>query len=60
MHEPRSPRKQLPAEPWGVLDWLAIGLEHCRPIRISLLVLVAAVVLALNVDQVAELFLIAV
>ena len=60
MHESKPPRRHPPAERWGVLDWLAIGLEHCRPIRISLLVLVAAVVLALNVDQVAELFLIAV
>jgi len=60
MQESKPPRRHPPAERWGVLDWLAIGLDHCRPIRISLLVLVMAVVLALNVDQVAELFLIAV
>lgn len=43
----------------SILDWLAIGLDHCKPIRVSLLVLVLAILVITNVDQAAELFLIA-
>jgi hypothetical protein len=40
-------------------DWLAIALDHGKPIRVSLLVLALAAVVIGNVDQATELFLIA-
>ena len=40
-------------------DWLAIVLDHAKPIRVSLLVLAFSTVVITNVDQAAELFLIA-
>ncbi|GFZ89000.1 hypothetical protein [Dyella caseinilytica] len=40
-------------------DWFAIGLDHCKPIRVSLLVLAFATIVVSNVDQANELFLIA-
>ncbi|RDS81505.1 hypothetical protein [Dyella psychrodurans] len=46
----------------GVLkgvEWLAIVLDHAKPIRVSLLVLAFATVVISNVDQATELFLIA-
>ncbi|GLQ50440.1 hypothetical protein ACFFJT_00090 [Dyella flava] len=43
-----------------VFGWLAIGLDHCKPIRVSLLVLAFATVVICNVDQASELFLIAI
>ena len=42
-----------------VFDGLAIGLDHCKPIRVSLLVLAFATFVISNVDQASELFLIA-
>jgi hypothetical protein len=42
-----------------MVDWLGIVLDHCKPIRVSLLVLVFATVVITNVDQATELFLIA-
>ncbi|GLQ97977.1 hypothetical protein [Dyella mobilis] len=45
---------------WKVFDGLAIGLDHCKPIRVSLLVLAFAALVISNVDQASELFLIAV
>lgn len=41
------------------LGWLAVLLDHFKPVRVSLLVLAIAVVVAVAVDQAAELFLIA-
>jgi hypothetical protein len=52
---PKSPRFGL----LDVFDWLIIGLDHTKPIRVSLLVLVFATVVVSNVDQASELFLIA-
>ena len=43
----------------NVVDWLIIGLDHCKPIRVALLVLAFAGIVITNVDQAAELFLIA-
>lgn len=43
----------------NVVDWLAIGLDHCKPVRVSLLVLALAGMVITNVNQAAELFLIA-
>lgn len=43
----------------NIVDWLIIGLDHCKPIRVSLLVLLFAGVVITNVDQASELFLIA-
>lgn len=40
-------------------DWLAIALDHCKPIRVSLLILAFSTLVITNVDQAAELFLIA-
>ncbi|QAU24551.1 hypothetical protein EO087_11600 [Dyella sp. M7H15-1] len=40
-------------------DWVAIGLDHCKPIRVSLLVLTFTTIVISNVDQASELFLIA-
>jgi hypothetical protein len=40
-------------------DWLAIALDHCKPIRVSLLILAFSTIVITNVDQAAELFLIA-
>jgi hypothetical protein len=45
--------------PLDVFDWLAIGLDHAKPIRVSLLVLAFATIVISNVDQASELFLIA-
>jgi hypothetical protein len=42
-----------------LFDWLAVGLDHCKPIRVSLLVLAFATIVVSNVDQASELFLIA-
>ncbi|MBE1162122.1 hypothetical protein IGX34_17190 [Dyella sp. 7MK23] len=43
-----------------MFEWLAIALDHCKPIRVSLLVLAFATIVVSNVDQASELFLIAV
>jgi hypothetical protein len=43
-----------------LFEGLAIGLDHCKPIRVSLLVLAFATLVISNVDQASELFLIAV
>jgi hypothetical protein len=45
--------------PAYLFEWLAIGLDHCKPIRVSLLVLAFATIVVSNVDQASELFLIA-
>jgi hypothetical protein len=42
-----------------MVDWLVIGMDHCKPIRVSLLVLLFSGLVITNVDQAAELFLIA-
>ena len=42
-----------------IADWVAIGLDHGKPIRVSLLVLALAAAVISNVDQATELFLIA-
>jgi hypothetical protein len=42
------------------VEWLAIVLDHAKPIRVSLLVLAFAAVVISNVDQATELFLIAI
>jgi hypothetical protein len=42
-----------------IFDGLAVGLDHCKPIRVSLLVLAFATIVICNVDQASELFLIA-
>lgn len=42
-----------------MLGWSALLLDHLKPIRVSLLILAIAVVVAIGVDQAAELFLIA-
>lgn len=42
-----------------VADWVAVGVDHGKPIRVSLLVLALAVVVVSSVDQATELFLIA-
>ncbi|HUA80116.1 MAG TPA: hypothetical protein VL997_07085 [Dyella sp.] len=43
----------------AIVDWLAIGLDHCKPIRVTLLVLAFATIVMTNVNQASELFLIA-
>jgi hypothetical protein len=53
-----SPRRLGAAILRGV-EWLAIVLDHAKPIRVSLLVLAFAAVVISNVDQATELFLIA-
>ena len=59
-HKPSTPATPGARLVWlNVVDWLIIGLDHCKPIRVSLLVLVFAGVVISNVDQAAELFLIA-
>lgn len=55
---PSAPADIAPTRPYWI-DWLSIGLDHCKPIRVSLLVLLFAAVVITNVDQAAELFLIA-
>lgn len=42
-----------------MLGWSALILDHLKPVRVSLLILAIAVVVAIAVDQAAELFLIA-
>lgn len=42
-----------------MLGWSALLLDHLKPVRVSLLILAIAVVVAVGVDQAAELFLIA-
>ncbi|WP_426270345.1 hypothetical protein ACN9MB_00090 [Dyella kyungheensis] len=42
-----------------MLGWSALVLDHLKPVRVSLLILAIAVVVAIAVDQAAELFLIA-
>jgi hypothetical protein len=62
MAEPTPPptTPQRPRLAWAdSIDWLAIGLDHCKPIRVSLLVLALATIVITNVDQATELFLIA-
>lgn len=56
---PSAALKQPRSAFGGVFDWLAIGLDHCKPIRVSLLVLAFATIVISNVDQASELFLIA-
>ena len=58
-NSPNSARQGARLVWLNVVDWLVIGLDHCKPIRVSLLVLVIAGVVISNVDQAAELFLIA-
>lgn len=41
------------------VGWIALVLDHLKPVRVSLLVLAVAVVVTVSVDQAAELFLIA-
>lgn len=43
----------------SALDGMGIILDHCKPIRVSLLLLALAILIITNVDQAAELFLIA-
>ncbi|MGC1547822.1 MAG: hypothetical protein WA777_04780 [Rhodanobacter sp.] len=45
---------------WRAIAWIGIVIDHGKPIRVSLLVLAVSAFAAVNVDQVAELFLIAV
>ncbi|MET3653891.1 hypothetical protein [Dyella japonica] len=42
-----------------MLGWTALVLDHLKPVRVSLLIVAVAVVVAIGVDQAAELFLIA-
>ena len=42
-----------------MLEWIALVLDHLKPVRVSLLVLSVAAIVAIAVDQAAELFLIA-
>lgn len=42
-----------------MLGWTALVLDHLKPVRVSLLVLAVVAVVAIAVDQAAELFLIA-
>lgn len=42
-----------------MLGWTALLLDHLKPVRVTLLVLAIAIVASFSVDQVAELFLIA-
>lgn len=42
-----------------MLGWTALLLDHLKPVRVSLLVLTAAVVVFVGVDQAAELFIVA-
>lgn len=51
--------KRVPLAWADMVDWLGIGLDHCKPIRVSLLVLAFATIVITNVDQATELFLIA-
>ncbi|RDS81581.1 hypothetical protein DWU98_10125 [Dyella monticola] len=44
---------------WNVIDWVVIVLDHCKPIRVCLLVLTLATLVIANVNQATELFLIA-
>ncbi len=44
---------------WAIVDWLGIVLDHCKPIRVTLLVLAFATIVMTNVNQASELFLIA-
>lgn len=57
--EAETATQRRPPSRLDVFDWLAIGLDHCKPIRVSLLVLAFAAVVISNVDQASELFLIA-
>lgn len=62
MTDPNSPTPRV--HRWrrllrNIADWLAIGLDHGKPIRVSLLILAFATVVISNVDQATELFLIA-
>lgn len=62
MAEQIPPTNTAPSAPFAwldVVDWLAIGLDHCKPVRVSLLVLAFAGIVITNVDQATELFLIA-
>jgi len=57
---PSPCRPQARPLAWAnIVDWLGIGLDHCKPIRVSLLVLILAAIVITNVDQATELFLIA-
>jgi hypothetical protein len=42
-----------------MLGWTALLLDHVKPVRVTLLVLAAAIIAAIAVDQAAELFVIA-
>lgn len=57
-HNP-STWQRVRSVPLAIVDWLAIGLDHCKPIRVSLLVLAFATIVMTNVNQASELFLIA-
>jgi hypothetical protein len=57
---PAPPRPHRLRPRWlALLDWLAIGLDHCKPVRVPLLLLAFAALIITNVDQARELFLIA-
>ncbi|HTC26165.1 hypothetical protein [Dyella sp.] len=58
-NSPKSPVAWLVLAWLTATDWLAIVLDHCKPIRVSLLVLAFSTIVITNVDQAAELFLIA-
>lgn len=61
---PKAFATRLTRIPWVAVHWLGshvpMWLDHAKPVRIPLLVLVIAVFVAVGVDQASELFLIAV
>ena len=54
-----SMRQQVQGILWNVIDWIVIVIDHCKPIRVPLLVLAFATFVIANVNQATELFLIA-
>ncbi len=59
IQEAPKPRRHLRRHWRRMLGWTALLLDHLKPVRVSLLVLTAAVVVFVGVDQAAELFLVA-
>ncbi|HTV85478.1 MAG TPA: hypothetical protein VME63_08730 [Dyella sp.] len=59
----RASSTSLRRQPWaavlGAVQWLGVALDHAKPVRVPLLVLAFATVVVSNVEQVSELFLIA-
>ncbi|WP_267225700.1 hypothetical protein [Dyella silvae] len=56
----RHRRKPTIRRRWRrMLGWTALLLDHLKPVRVTLLVLAAAIIAAIAVDQAAELFVIA-